>query len=308
MAFRFKRNQSVPRAVQRLGRKRLEQALAGLRDRDRAAAIHGARKEIKKVRALLRLVRHRMARKDFHRLTRILREAASRLATPRDAYIQVQALQDLAARFRGQLAPGSFRGIRAARRRNLAAETRRFAKKKNADRVARALRRARKAFSITKVKGGGWKAIGPGLKSTYRQGRRAARMAMREPAPENFHTWRKRTQDLWYQVRLLRPIWPEQLEAMAGELKTLGKLLGDDHDLVVLTQDRDDRLLNPREWEALAGLIAQRQHELRAEALALGARFYAEKPAVFCTRLARYWKSWRRGKRILVASVDPAGK
>jgi hypothetical protein len=43
-------------------------------------------------------------------------------------------------------------------------------------------------------------------------------------------------------------------------------------------------------------LVELRQKELRAAALALGARFYAEKPSRFCGRLENYWRVWRAGK------------
>jgi len=48
------------------------------------------------------------------------------------------------------------------------------------------------------------------------------------------------------------------------------------------------------EAETLKALVDRRQKQLRAQAFALGARFYEEKPSVFCKRLGRYWKRWRR--------------
>ena len=53
----------------------------------------------------------------------------------------------------------------------------------------------------------------------------------------------------------------------------------------------------PRELETLNGLIEERQRQLRAAALAIGARFYAEKPSAFCKRLAGYWKIWCKEKK-----------
>ena len=44
---------------------------------------------------------------------------------------------------------------------------------------------------------------------------------LQNPAPEDFHRWRKRVKDLWYHVSLLARAWPEQMEALAKELKTL---------------------------------------------------------------------------------------
>lgn len=149
------------------------------------------------------------------------------------------------------------------------------------------------------MSGAGWKALGRGVKTAYRQGRRAYQTVLEDPSPENFHEWRKRAKDLWYHVRLLQPVWPEQMDAMAGELDTLGECLGDDHDLAVLRQDLQVRSIGDgyaREMETLNALIEERQRELRTAALTMGARFYAEKPSIFCNRLAGYWKIWRRQK------------
>jgi len=96
MAYCFKRRESVSKAVQRLSRERIEHALGCLKDPDRAEAVHCARKDIKKVRAVLRLVRTRISKKEFRRVTGILRDAATHLAAPRDAYVKAQTLRKLA--------------------------------------------------------------------------------------------------------------------------------------------------------------------------------------------------------------------
>src|SRR4029078_8212669 len=58
-------------------------------------AIHSTRKEIKKLRALLRLTRHEIGKKDFKDVLKGLREAAGYLAPARDAHVKTQAFQDL---------------------------------------------------------------------------------------------------------------------------------------------------------------------------------------------------------------------
>lgn len=106
--------------------------------------------------------------------------------------------------------------------------------------------------------------------------------------------------------KLLRPIYPKRMERYASDLEALGEYLGDDHDLVVLRQtleeqSGDDR--GARAFETLDNLIGQRQGELRSAAMTLGARFYAEKPSIFCDRLAGYWRTWRHRKKSLVKSA-----
>jgi hypothetical protein len=68
-------------------------------------------------------------------------------------------------------------------------------------------------------------------------------------------------------------------------------------------EKRGDGNGNTRELEILNGLTEQRHRELRDAALALGARFYAEKPSTFCNRLARYWRTWRHEKKPIAPSA-----
>ena len=307
MAFCFKKRESVAKGIRRLSRERVEDALECLQDCNRPEAIHCARKDIKKVRAVLRLVRINVRKKDCRRITDLLREAADDLALPRDAYVRTRTLRNLAQHFKGQLAPGALRHVRTELRRVCDDEMKRFAKKKMARSVERTLRRVAKRLDRLKVSGKGWKALRPGVKAAYSNGQSAYQTVLKDPSPENFHEWRKAAKDLWYQVTLLRPLWPEQMDATARELETLGEDLGDDHDLAMLRQVVEEKCLdgaNPRESEILNGLIEERQRELRSAALALGARFYAEKPSAFCNRLARYWRIWQGEKKPGLQSAE----
>jgi CHAD domain-containing protein len=116
-----------------------------------------------------------------------------------------------------------------------------------------------------------------------------------KPSPENFHEWRKHVKDLWYYFCLLYPAWPAETRAMTDELELLGGRLGEEHDLFLLQQFVSERCAGEaNEATALNQLIASRQKELRAAALKLGSRLYAETPAVICRRLGNDWSLWRR--------------
>jgi CHAD domain-containing protein len=300
MAFCFKRKESVSKAIRRLGRERIEDALECLKDCPNGEAIHCARKDIKKVRAVLRLVRTGLDGKGCRRVAKPLREAAKYLAEPRDALVKVKTLENVMRHFKGQLAPTALRQVRGELRKRFDKEMNCFAREKNKKATERVLRRVVKELEHLEVNGKGWKVLGPGVKAAYADGKRAYQIAVKDSAPENFHEWRKRVKDLWYQITLLRRMWPEQMDAIARELETLGESLGDHHDLIMLRQTVQEMGRGEhhgREVETLYGLIEERQRELRPAALAIGARFYAEKPAEFCERLAGYWKIWRRERK-----------
>jgi CHAD domain-containing protein len=300
MAFSFKRKESVSKGIRRLGRMRIEAALECLQNFRQAEAIHCVRKEIKKARAVLRLARSRIGRKDYHRLNTALRDAAEHLSAVRDAHVKSEALKDLIQRLKGQRTRRALHHVRAALQTDLRQEAKRFAKGNDSKIVGRLLRRAARDFDQLAVGGKGWQALCPGLKAAYIRGRRAHRTVLKDSSPENLHEWRKGVKDLWYHVRLLRPVWPEAMDASAHELEMLGEQLGDHHDLFLLRQAAEKRRRQDgdlEEFKTLCGLIEQRQRELRVAALKLGARLYAEKPSAFSDRLSRYWRLWRRKRR-----------
>ncbi len=131
MAFCFKRKESVSKAVRRVGRERIESALDRLKNWRRADAIHGVRKDIKKVRAVLRLVRARITKKAYDRLTGLLRKAAKPLAPSRDASVKIKTLGDLTRRYKGRITPVALRPLRVALRNAANEATNRFVKEKD---------------------------------------------------------------------------------------------------------------------------------------------------------------------------------
>jgi CHAD domain-containing protein len=296
MAFHFKKKESSTKSVRRLSRERIGKALDYLRQCDRLEAIHNVRKEIKKVRATLGLVRVKMGENAYRKRIKTLRAAAKCLQDPRDARVRPQALERLVVHFQNRLPARPFAGIKKVLSQNCRAEVREFRKDKSVTVVGRLLRKIDQRADDLKVKADGWAAIQPGLQESYSYGREAYKMALHENPPKNLHEWRKHVQDLWHQLRLLHPIQPERLQAAAGEMKMLSQYLGDDHDLVILSQfvARHCARRHAREVTALNELIDLRQKELRSAAFALGSRFYAEKPPSFCRRLENYWSAWKK--------------
>jgi CHAD domain-containing protein len=283
--------------LRRVNQECIEKALCALKQCETLEAIHSVRKEIKKLRAVLRLVRASVGRGFYRKAGRDLREAARNLGAARDAHVTFKALKDLLRFFHGELAPRPFSRIRRALRERCVDEKKRFRKQRVAQRAARLLKKAAQRLEKMMPEKKDWAALSTGLKESYRHGRKAHQCAVAKPTPRNLHEWRKRVKDLWYQLRLVCPIWPDELQARSAELKALSEYLGDAHDLVMLKQfaeDRGDGDTDKKELDALCGLMERRQRELRRRAMTLGARFYLEKPSDFCHRLEGYWNIWRK--------------
>jgi len=293
MPFHFKKAESPAKGVRRVCREHIGEALGRLRKSRHPAAVHGVRKEIKKLRAIFRLVHGEIERDDYRKAAKTLRRTADCLAAPRDARVMLKAVEKLS----GGGAARSFPKIQKALQKNCRRKTRRF---RNEDSVALAehfLRKINRRVADLKIKAVGWTAMEPGLRKSYRRGRMALKLSRKQPLPENFHEWRKHVKSFWYHLRLLCPEWPAAVRIMSDKLEQLGELLGDDHDLVLLKQFVAEHCTGQsREAAALNQLAESRQEKLRAAALKLGTRLYAETPAAVCARLGNYWNAWRDGK------------
>jgi hypothetical protein len=224
------------------------------------------------------------------------------LSLVRDADVLLQTVDKLVVRFRSETDSAAFVPIRQAleeHRRRVAEE----AGDLNAglDRFAEQMRQGRLRVESWSIEGAGFDAIAPGLKKTYRRGRRAMKLAYADAAPEHFHEWRKHVKYHWYQMRLLAGLWRQEMQVRRDAADVLSDLLGDDHDLVVLrgvlTGGDYGIDLDREAADLLLALAARRRLELQRTARSLGQRLYAEKPSRLIDRLHAYWQTWRkRGK------------
>jgi hypothetical protein len=83
---------------------------------------------------------------------------------------------------------------------------------------------------------------------------------------------------------------------MADQAHELSDLLGDHHDLTVLSEDLEGRSeINGDEVVAIQALIEGRQEELLEAAVPIGERLYAESPKTFVTRMHAYWRARNAG-------------
>jgi CHAD domain-containing protein len=296
-AFRLDPWAPVPDEVRRVARGRLEHALDELRgntDSTREEAVHEARKDMKKLRALLRLVRGELGERVYSAENACFRDIARELAGVRDADVMLATLTDLEKRY-GDL-PGAGAKLRpalVAHRFRATAGSLKPASKTAAARLDEALGRVDGWMLDTD----GFEAFEEGLGRVYRQGRRAYRAARKQPSAEHMHEWRKRVKDLWYHLLLLQDSWKPVLSALADEAHELSDRLGDEHDLTVLREwaHRHMAALNGDD-PVLRGfdvLLQSRRAELQAEAFDYGARLYADKPSLFVERLESWWAAAR---------------
>ena len=284
--------------IKRILTAQVDDAIAQLRGdagTDPAEGIHEARKDVKKIRSALRLIRHEIGDEVWRRENDRYRDAARALSSFRDAEIMVEALDGLAERF-GPEAEGRFDKLREQlEKENRAAYDDGSVERAMAE-AAGGLATARGTIELLPLEGDGWDLIGPGLHRTYRRGRRRLRAVEEEASVTNLHELRKRVKDLWYQVRLIRGD-SDVLASLAEHAHDLSDHLGDDHDLALLhdvVQRRRAAFADPGDKRHLLEEIDQRRGELQFAAISLGERIYADKPKRFTKAMERRWNAWRQ--------------
>jgi CHAD domain-containing protein len=252
-----------------------------------AQAVHEARKSLKRLRALLRVVRPALEDSRYKRENVILRDAGRELSGARDAHVLAETLDSLIASFGKELMPGTWLRLRS----ELAAGAARAqAESPSAyDAVVDALGNARIRVSNWPLPGENGRAtLAEGFERIYRRGRRALRHAHDEPTAENLHELRKRAKDLWHSAQLLEPACPSKLQPLAKSAHRLSDLLGDDHDLCVLLEHAraHPEVIDSVELELLETAAGFRSQSLRRRALACADSLYGRKPKQMLRRLS----------------------
>jgi CHAD domain-containing protein len=310
-------------------------------------AVHETRKALKRLRALIRLLEHELGEHEYARESAALREIAQQLSDVRDALVMLNTLDALIARHPRRLSGG---GVKKLRKR-LLAEHARTQQRMLEDPATRtrmiaqleALRTRVAAWQLHDRKG--LRLIEGDLTRLYRQGRkRYQRIARRNRGDmKAMHEWRKRVKDLRYATEMLErrngkqktPARPrgkkrrrahaharrenQRVQRIARRADELGELLGEEHDLAVLSERIrsgkqqaggpkrqganavGSRVGGEQPWhtgrrtrKTLLKLTARRKRQLRAQALRAGKRLYRDTPGRFRRRVRQIYEASQR--------------
>jgi len=294
MAYRLDPCRPNADEIRRVAVAELDAAVAQLTDPagPDARAVHDSRKRLKKVRSLVRLARADVGTKVAKRANADLRDAGQALSDRRDADVLVEVADRLLVASDDEATAAALVVLRDELATRAAAAPAPTAEVLSvaAGRIADTSRRLVECRPRTV----GWRAIEPGLRDRYGRARRSLTLLGAAPTDEELHEWRKGTKDVWYHLRLLEGVWSPVLEPLVEQAGALADLLGDDHDLAVLTEH-----LALRPVAALAEgdlqsalvlkLVAVERARLQREARDLGARVLADRASAWTDRLAAWW-------------------
>jgi CHAD domain-containing protein len=300
VSYRFDHPERLAFEIRRVATERLENALEQLGDelaRNPAVAVHTARKDIKKTRSLLRLVKDSLGADRFKAENGRLRDAAHVLASAREADAKAEALASLIGRTEGSASPETLAAARAWHDGMTSGSGHGADVVHAASGASALIRQARDDARLWALGYGSFELIAPGIRRTYRQGRRGLAAAADDPSDETVHEWRKRVKDMWYSLRLLGDVWEPVIRPMADQAHDLSEHLGNHHDLgeVRSAVEGGEAGMPEASGAELVALVDARQAELHVAAISLGGRLYAERPGRYVERLEGLWHAWETG-------------
>lgn len=195
----------VLRRVARYFVRRASRALSSQELSD--STVHNARKDLKRCRTVVRLLRPALGESVYRRENSVLRAAAHTLNATRDAKVRTQTLRSLRksnSALRGDAAVTAL--LRTLQTERVALRQRLRERPAQLAQTRAALEQLYGRMDQWCVGSYGWSVLGPALKRIYKRGRRALPTARPCPADRALHDWRKQVKYLHYALEILTPL------------------------------------------------------------------------------------------------------
>jgi CHAD domain-containing protein len=248
-------------------------------------AVHEFRKSMKGLRALARLVRGQLG-PEFRRCNRALRDAGRLLRELRDEEAVREALRALRTEF---LDEDEHAALDRIEHLLIDQHHGRGTRAELTERIGLALHElSRASGALGGVVLASYGDVERGLDRTYRSARRCFRELDGEHDDITLHELRKRIKDLRFHLDLLGQSAPAVLATQSHMAGEASELLGQDHDLVLLTLELDFLELGQGDGPVVERLIARRRAELQGVALQLCVELLREKPKRRTARVLSY--------------------
>lgn len=297
MAFRLDQSRPLDQAVREAACSELASAIAWSQTSERGKSgsrrTHEIRKSMKRLRALLRLMRDGLQVRDFQTLNRECRDIARALANRRDSDVRRETLTSLLKK--------SDPPVGAALKKLLSVPERpagirgRDGEKHSAVKPSRDVTARLRALSNRvdelKIKAP-FDALESGLRSAVRKVREARATAREERTGDAFHELRKTIQVHQRHLQLLNSAGPELLKSRIKAVRDLAQDLGREHDLTALLVwlAEKEQELSRNEAKLIVRMCRREQNKLRQQALADCRGLFSMKPKAYARTMVKAWR------------------
>jgi CHAD domain-containing protein len=250
-------------------------------DQGPATAVHSARKALRRARAVLSMMAPALPKSERKEVRRGLQDARRALSAVRDHAVAPDTLtaltlpDDARATAKRALANAASALPAMTEIRQLLAES-----------AARAAAQA-EAIEAALPQTVAWKTVAEGIQTIYGEARRARRASKR--SKQSFHTWRRRTKELEYQLEFVARHAGPRVAAIHGEFETIAAALSPAVDLIMVREfvATHSQGIPAAEIDALIDAIDVQLADQMKAARRAGKDVFQQKPRRFEKRLAK---------------------
>jgi CHAD domain-containing protein len=259
--------------------------------------VHETRKNLKKIRTVLRIVKSNIGIENFRIENSFYAESGRTLSDLRDSTVLIYTFDKLIKKselIKSDYDFSVFRKFLVEKNKNISASKHKKSEVINS--LSTDLILARSRVFDWAISGDSLKIIKKDLRRIYEQGQIQMYAVLNEAIKLNVHEWRKRVKDLWYSMRILSNVWPEIMNPLVNLLRNLSDTLGDTNDLFLLKAQiisNQNKFKDDQHTSELINFIDQRIVKLLKEARFIGRKIYSEESKYFVGRMQNYFEIWR---------------
>jgi len=259
--------------------------------------VHETRKNFKKIRTVLRLIRSDIGVENFRIENSFYRDSGRILSDLRDSTVLIETFDKLLKNSELEMSNfdfSIFRNFLVEKHKNISASKHKKSEVINS--ISTDLLLARSRVFDWPISGDNFKIIKKNLQRIYKQGQRDMYAVFNEAIKENVHEWRKRVKNLWYSMRILSNLWPEIMSPLVTLLGKLSDNLGDTNDMFLLKERiiaNRSKFKDDQHTRELINFIDRRIIDLLRDARSIGRKVYSEDSKYFVGRMQNYFEIWR---------------
>ncbi len=279
MKFCIKKKEALSTAIQRIADEQLQFANHHTSaQKISATSIHSARKAIKRLRAVLQLLRNDKTKSAVRNEDHALRDAARVIAANRDLHVQWLALKRLSACKENGV-------CHVLRQRLLKAQTE--LKPQSFEHIKQfntAINAAQRRLATWPTGDLDQKQLALALKCSYRRNRKCFKYVREAPIGTRLHEWRKAAKTFWHLLELTGALTPKKLKRLSQNAHDLTQYLGDDHDLYLVLRALSDA--TDPDTRVVKREIRKARRKLQRRAFKIARQTFDLAPSAFHERIS----------------------
>lgn len=291
----FIESADVPKEIIRISSVIINETILEIKQKetDNDSLVHNLRKNVKNLRALLKLLRKETGEEFFKKNNFALRDLNSRSAAIRNYSALIKLIQLISEKNKATAFEEPL-NLLLLRLQSDFEEVQRVTTYDTLFKYNQAqLEKYKSQLNSLEINETRFGSIKAGITRIYSDGINSFEVAIENPQEKTLHEWRKNIKDLYYCSLTLTPIWKPVLKSFAKELKVLDEMLGDIHDYYELTHYIQSLIDNPYDFSNIFSLIENNQTDLMDNSFQLGKKIFAESGEQFSERIKTYYKSFK---------------